>query len=196
MITIGQNIIDGINGGDEKSFKALYDAYWSYLCSVATMYVPDPSSVEEIVNDVFLSVWKNRGHYRTPIHGYLAGSVRNACVSHLRSKMLKERLKESYEKELFLFAQENCLSEVHPLDLLSAKETEEKLREIVDTLPQRCREVFERYFYYEDSTKDISEKMDIRESTVRVQIKTALDRIRKELGPAVLLAYLFSGMIH
>ena len=41
MITIGQNIIDGINGGDEKSFKALYDAYWSYLCSVATMYVPD-----------------------------------------------------------------------------------------------------------------------------------------------------------
>ena len=121
MITIGQNIIDGINGGDEKSFKALYDAYWSYLCSVATMYVPDPSSVEEIVNDVFLSVWKNRGHYRTPIHGYLAGSVRNACVSHLRSKMLKERLKESYEKELFLFAQENCLSEVHPLDLSSAR---------------------------------------------------------------------------
>ena len=66
----------------------------------------------------------------------------------------------------------------------------------MDTLPQRCREVFERYFYYGDSTKDISEKMDIRESTVRVQIKTALDRIRKELGPAVLLAYLFSGMIH
>lgn len=196
MINVGPEVIDGVNKGDEQAFRSLFDSYWSYLCSVAATYVPDPCAVEEIVGDVFMSIWNHRGHYRAPIHAYLVGSVRNACVSHLRSGMLKERLKESYEKELLLFAQERCLSDEHPLESLSAKETEEKIRKIADGLPERCRRVFELYFYYGESTEAIAERMHISQSTVRVQLKTALDRLRTELGMAVLFAYVFSGLVN
>jgi len=160
------------------------------------MYVPDSCAVEEIVGDVFMSIWNHRGHYRAPIHAYLVGCVRNACVSHLRSRMLKERLKESYEKELLLFAQQRCLGDEHPLEALSAKETEERIRKIAASLPERCRQVFERYFYYGESTETIAERMHISQSTVRVQLKTALDRIRTELGMAVLFAYVFNGLVN
>lgn len=196
MISVDQKLIDGVNKGDEQAFRSLFDSYWSYLCSVAAMYVPDSCAVEEIVGDVFMSIWNHRGQYRAPIRGYLVGSVRNACVSHLRSKMLKARLRESYEKELLLFAQQRCLGDEHPLEALSAKETEERIRKIADSLPERCRQVFERYFYYGESTEAISERMHISQSTVRVQLKTALDRLRTELGISVLFAYIFGGIVN
>ena len=196
MIKVDQKVIDDVNKGDEQAFRSLFDSYWSYLCSVAAMYVPDSCAVEEIVSDVFMSIWNHRGHYRAPIHAYLVGCVRNACVSHLRSRMLKERLKESYEKELLLFAQQRCLGDEHPLEALSAKETEERIRKIAASLPERCRQVFERYFYYGESTETIAERMHISQSTVRVQLKTALDRIRTELGMAVLFAYVFNGLVN
>ncbi len=196
MINVDQKVIDDVNKGDEQAFRSLFDSYWSYLCSVAAMYVPDSCAVEEIVSDVFMSIWNHRGHYRAPIHAYLVGCVRNACVSHLRSRMLKERLKESYEKELLLFAQQRCLGDEHPLEALSAKETEERIRKIAASLPERCRQVFERYFYYGESTETIAERMHISQSTVRVQLKTALDRIRTELGMAVLFAYVFNGLVN
>ena len=195
MIHVDKQIIDGVNRSDEQCFRQLFDLYWSYLCSVATMYIPDPETVEEIVNDVFLSIWMHRGQYRSPIHGYLVNSVRNACVTHLRSRMLKERLKERFEKDLLLFASQRCLSEEHPLEVLSAKETEEKIRAVVNTLPERCRQVFERYFYIGESADVIAEKMNISQSTVRVHIKMALDRIKSEIGIAVLFTYLFGGLM-
>ncbi|MGM9752724.1 MAG: RNA polymerase sigma-70 factor [Candidatus Cryptobacteroides sp.] len=195
MIQAAPEIVKGINMGDEKSFKRLYDMYWSYLCSLATVYVPNPQIVEEIVNDVFLNIWAHRGHYNYPIHGYLVNSVKNACVTKLRSETLKTRLKESYEKDLLVFAQQRCLTDDCPLELLSAKETEARIHAIADSLPQRCRQVFEKYFYYGESTDAIAEEMGISQSTVRVHIKTALDRMKSELGMAVLFAYIFGGFI-
>ena len=100
------------------------------------------------------------------------------------------------EKELLLFAQQRCLGDEHPLEALSAKETEERIRKIADSLPERCRQVFERYFYYGESTEAISERMHISQSTVRVQLKTALDRLRTELGIAVLFAYIFGSIVN
>lgn len=84
MKTVGKEIIDGLNRGSEPAFAALYDAYFSYLCACAATYVPDPVCAEELVNDVFVNIWEHRGRYRTPLHGYLVNSVRNACISHIR----------------------------------------------------------------------------------------------------------------
>ena len=61
MISVDQKLIDGVNKGDEQAFRSLFDSYWSYLCSVAAMYVPDSCAVEEIVGDVFMSIWNHRG---------------------------------------------------------------------------------------------------------------------------------------
>ena len=195
MIYVDNQVIDGVNRGDEQCFRQLFDLYWSYLCSVATMYVPDPDYVEEIVNDVFLNIWTHRGDYRSPIHGYLVNSVRNACVTHLRSKMLKERLKEGYQRELFLFASQRCLVEETPLEVLSAKEIEMRIRQVVNTLPERCKQVFERYFYVGESADVIAAQMNISQSTVRVHIKMAFDRIKSEIGMAVLFTYIFGGLM-
>ena len=106
MKTVGKEIIDGLNRGSESAFAALYDSYFSYLCACAATYVPDPVSAEELVNDVFVNIWEHRGRYRVPLHGYLVNSVRNACISHIRSQLFRRRLREGYERELLLFAEQ------------------------------------------------------------------------------------------
>ena len=191
MKTVGKEIIDGLNRGSEPAFAALYDAYFSYLCACAATYVLDPVCAEELVNDVFVNIWEHRGRYRTPLHGYLANSVRNACISHIRSQLFRRRLREGYERELLLFAEQQCLTDAHPLEVLSAQEVETRIRAVVETLPERCRAVFEQYFYRGESAQEIAENLQINPVTVRVHIKNALDRLRVELGP-LLTVYLFT----
>lgn len=128
MKTVGKEIIDGLNRGSESAFAALYDSYFSYLCACAATYVPDPVSAEELVNDVFVNIWEHRGRYRVPLHGYLVNSVRNACISHIRSQLFRRRLREGYERELLLFAEQRCLTDAHPLEVLSAQEVETRIR--------------------------------------------------------------------
>lgn len=196
MKTVGKEIIDALNEGSEPAFAALYEVYFSYLCACAATYVPDPVSAEEIVNDVFVHIWEHRGGYRAPMHGYLVSSVRNACISHIRSQLFRRRLREGYERELLLFARQQCLSDAQPLEMLSAQEVEERIRAIVETLPERCRVVFEHYFYRGESASQIARDLRINPVTVRVQIKNALDRLRAELGPLVtacLLTALFKS---
>lgn len=191
MKTVGKEIIDGLNRGSEPAFAALYDAYFSYLCACAATYVPDPVCAEELVNDVFVNIWEHRGRYRTPLHGYLVNSVRNACISHIRSQLFRRRLREGYERELLLFAEQQCLTDAHPLEVLSAQEVETRIRAVVETLPERCRAVFVQYFYRGESAQEIAENLQINPVTVRVHIKNALDRLRVELGP-LLTVYLFT----
>ena len=191
MKTVGKEIIDGLNRGSESAFAALYDSYFSYLCACAATYVPDPVSAEELVNDVFVNIWEHRGRYRVPLHGYLVNSVRNACISHIRSQLFRRRLREGYERELLLFAEQRCLTDAHPLEVLSAQEVETRIRAVVETLPERCRAVFEQYFYRGESAREIAENLRIDPVTVRVHIKNALDRLRVELGP-LLTVYLFT----
>ena len=68
---------------------------------------------------------------------------------------------------------------------------ETRIRAVVETLPERCRAVFEQYFYRGESAREIAENLRIDPVTVRVHIKNALDRLRVELGP-LLTAYLFT----
>ena len=146
MKTVGKEIIDGLNRGSEPAFAALYDAYFSYLCACAATYVLDPVCAEELVNDVFVNIWEHRGRYRTPLHGYLVNSVRNACISHIRSQLFRRRLREGYERELLLFAEQQCLTDAHPLEVLSAQEVETpypgRCRDPSRTLPGRLRAIF------------------------------------------------------
>ena len=55
------------------------------------------------------------------------------------------------------------------------------ISKLSDHLPQRCLEIFSLHFYDGLDTAEIAKQLDISPSTVRVQIKIALDKIRENL---------------
>ena len=176
------SIIERVNNSDGGAFATLYDHYFSYLCACSMVYVLDFEAAREVVNDVFVNVWNRRGMLEFPIHSYLVRSVHNGSLNHLRAARSKRATLEKYKDEMLAFMDEFAVSENSALARMEAREIEQMIRNAADSLPARCREVFEKYFYDGLSPAEIALRMNINVNTVRVHIKTAMDRIRSISG--------------
>lgn len=164
--------VQGIVRSDPQCFRTLYDAYYSYLCGLAVSYIHDFEKARELVNDVFLRVWERRVQLKYPPLPYLISGVRNACYNHLRDQQKVSEVTLS------------LLDRMPDVALYDEQEVEDIVRVISELsrhLPQRCCEVFSLHFHEGMDSAEIAEKMGISPSTVRVQLKIALDKIREKL---------------
>lgn len=183
MITqIDKNSIKRICEGDEKAFSVLYDAYYTYLNAIALCYIPDRPSANEVVNDVFISIWNKRKSLLYPIHAYLVASVRNGCLNYIRMQQIQERVLSEHKEQLLHFQEEYLLANETPLHYVEMQELESEIRNAVSQLPERCRQIFEQYFYTGIHPEDIAHNLDLNISTVRVQLKNAFDRLKPILN--------------
>ena len=85
-------------------------------------------------------------------------------------------------EELQNFQEKQVGEESHPLAYLENKEFEEKIYNAIDRLPQKCRNIFIQYLYHNKSYEEIALAHQISTSTVRVQIKIGLTKLRDLLG--------------
>ena len=191
-VNIEKEVIQRVNNGDTKAFELLYSTYYVYLCAVAVKYVYKPEMAEEIVNDVFLNVWNNRSSLFYPIKAYLVRAVQNLCLSYYRKKRLdeiavsdiKDYTVEIYEQLVYL--------DSSPLACLENKELANQISKAIDQLPEKCREIFIQHLYYNKTYEEIARMKNISSSTVRVQIKQGLSKLRVLLGdlyPVVCLLF-------
>lgn len=197
-IKISEQIIEDINSGKENAFSILYDCYFSYLCAYATTYVFDPDEAKEVVNDVFISIWRNRGQLSFPIHSYLLRGVQNRCLNYIRALHTRERVLDEYRDELIAFQEEFCQNDGNPLQLLEVEELKNQVNTVVNSLSAKCRLVFEKYLYDGMSPQEIADEQAISVNTVRVHIKNAMDHIKLQFGSAtgILLLLLSRGGIN
>lgn len=185
VFDIDENTIARITHGDERAFKMLYDRYFTFLCASAMYYVLDADLAKELVNDVFINVWNRKENLAYPIHSYLQTSVRNGCLNHIRSRKARLSMQDGYGLEVFRLQETQLLKQATPFDIYEFKELESMVLAQVESLPAKCKAIFEQYLYLGRSPKEIAQAMGLSVSTVRVQVKIALDRIRTNLSPYV-----------
>ena len=175
MLIVKEDIISRINNGDAKAFEQLYTTFYVYLCAVATKYVYNSEAAREIVNDVFMN-------------------VRNYCLNYLRDKRQQEVPLSDVQENLLSIQELQIDADPHPLAYLENKEFEEKIYRAVDSLPAKCRDIFVQYLYHNKTYEEIAITNHISSSTVRVQIKIGLAKLRELLGdlyPLFLLIFNF-----
>ena len=164
--------VRGIVQSDPKCFRSLYDAYYAYLCGLAVSYIHDFEKARELVNDVFLRVWERRTQLKYPPLPYLISAVRNTCYNYLRDSRKVSELALS------------LMDRLPDVALYDDQEVEDIVRLIATLtaqLPPRCAEIFSLHFHEGLDTADIARQLGISPSTVRVQLKIALDKIRENL---------------
>ena len=172
MQKITPDIVNGIVHSDMKCFRSLYDAYYSYLCGLAMSYIHDFEKSRELVNDVFVRVWERRTQLKHPPLPYLISGVRNACYNYLRDT------RKASEMTLLL------LDSMPDVALYNEEDVEDlmlMISEVSSRLPNRCCEVFNLHFNEGLDSEEIAERLNITQSTVRVQLKIALDKIRENM---------------
>ena len=164
--------VRGIINSDQKCFRSLYDAYYAYLCVMAVSLIHDPEKSRELVNDVFLRVWERRAQLKYPPLPYLISGVRKACYNYMRD------IRKASAVTLSL------MERVPDAPLYDDEEVEDIMHEVeqvASMLPTRCAEVFSLHFFEGMDTAEIAEKLGISPSTIRVQLKIALDKIREKI---------------
>lgn len=178
---IDEKLITQINDGSEQAFSELYKAYYVYLNAIAIYYLYDKSTGAEVVDDVFLNIWYKRRTLVYPVHSYLIRAVQNGCLNYIRSRKAFQSVLDEHKEQIYNFQENSIIATPVPLQYVELKETEAEIREAISSLPSKCRNIFESYFYFGRTVEEIAEESNLTVSTVRVQIKNALDRLRLRL---------------
>ncbi len=162
--------------GDESAFGQLIDEYTAYVSTIAYNIAGDrltKPDIEEIVTDVFVTVWKNSKNLKeNNLKGYIS------CIAKCRTK---DRLRKEKTAEII------SIDEIEQSDSTKLDESYEKkelcksLREEIDRLKEPDREILLRYYYYYQTTAEIAEVLGIKVET----IKTKLARSRQKLKAAL-----------
>lgn len=195
MPEIREDTVIRINEGDTKAFEVLYSTCYVYLCAVATKYIFNAEAAREVVNDVFVNVWNNRSTLVHPLLPYLIRSVQNRCLNYLRQQRLQMVPLSDVQESLLDIREQQIDKETYPLAYLENKEFEEKIYNAIERLPEKCKDIFVQYLYHNKSYDEIAQANNISSSTVRVQIKIGLAKLKGYLGdmyPLFLLLFNFS----
>jgi RNA polymerase sigma-70 factor (family 1) len=161
--------------GDEKAFTEIYNRYWEKLFSVASNKVNDLSLAEELVQDIFLDIWKRRSTIN--ITGELAAYLAVA----MKYKVIDARQKRNRATAYAQHAGSFPLADDSTRQQLSFEELKDRLAALVGKLPEKCQLVYRLSREAGLSQKEIANHLDISEKTVESHISRAVKSIQSGL---------------
>lgn len=168
---------DRIQDGDRAAFEALFRAYAEPLCAFTEQYTQSPEIAEELVQDLFFKIWKNRDHWSptVSVKSYLYTAARNLALDYLKH----ERVVETWKEETF---QERPVLEA-PDERLHHDQLRKAVQEAVENLPDRSRQVFKLSRRHGLTYQEISQVLDISVNTVETYMRRAFRSLREQLAP-------------
>jgi len=157
---------------DLHKFEKLFRELFKPLCSFSLKYIRDPDEAKSLVHEVFIGVWEKFDHLPedTNYRSYLYTAVRNRSLNYIRDKK-KQVMLESVP--------ESRLAEVN--SGMEASELEREIELGIQTLPEKCRMVFELSRSEGLKYAQIAEKMGISVKTVEAQMSKALSVLKEHL---------------
>lgn len=169
---------------DLSGFEALFQLHYRALCATAYRIVQDKEIAEDIVQDVFHSLWEKRGSLQIDISlkAYLIRSTINRSINY------NKKYSNTLSRELH-FGMETSIDANTTEQALDFKETSGKVESAIKALPPACRSVFVLSRYEHLSYKEISRELDISVKTVENQMTKALKHLRQWLLLTIMIVF-------
>lgn len=168
-------------------FQQLFNAEYGKLCRYALSYVQDEQTAEDVVQETFVKIWESKQDLITEPHirFYLVTAVRNNCISLLRKKKssnehYSDQLPEPDPEPFFIRAEQ----------LQETDERKEQLRNLLNKLPPKCKEVFLLIKMQDMSYQQAADVLGISTKTVENHMGKALKLLREGVKVS---AALFTG---
>jgi len=166
---------------DHEALAELYDHLAGVLFSTAVHILGDPREAEEVIQDVFVQIWKRAPTFDSklgaPFHWTL-GITRHRCIDYLRARQRRTRLLDEATMETEILSR--------PASSSSAQETlgeEElaKVRAAVRELPPDQRQAIELAFFGGMTHQEIAEALDEPLGTIKARIRRGMLKLRESL---------------
>ena len=167
-------IVSGLKKGNTKALHALHDLYYPALRNFATSLVGDGPAAEDIVAEVFVTLWKKHGDFETlqNIKAFLYISSRNACINHIKKLQRDTVMKSALTKYLSIDHEEFALNEMIKAKVL------QQIYEAIEALHSQCKKVFKMCYVEGLSNSEVADHFSISVNTVKNHKLKALSLIR------------------
>lgn len=181
-------LIAGLKNKDKAVFDFIFNYYYSGLCAYSLKYIQEKETVEDIVQDFFVSLWlkSNQTIITDSLKSYLFTSVKNRCLDYLKHHEVEKK----FNLNTLIYS---APPEETNFDIYVETELREAISAGLEKLAPRCREIFELSRFKGLKNQEIADKLNISKRTVELQISLALKTLRLELKdflPAWLLIWL------
>ncbi len=172
-------LVERIAGGDPEALSELYDRFSGMLLGLATKVLGDRSDAEEVLQEVFVQVWKQAERYqrqRSSVSTWLVLITRSRSIDRLRSRKVKLRTATEAQRE-----NPNPHTSPEGLGNVLMEERRKRLREELANLPPEQREVLEMAYYRGMTQREVAESTGTPLGTVKTRTLLAMRKLRGAL---------------
>lgn len=174
----------------EQQFRALYERYYAPFCLYARRFINNSAVCEDIISDVFASLWSKAGKLdidAASTAAYIKMCVKNSCINFLRHHAYEDDYTEAVKMSASI-CDTGTPDNVYTLD-----ELYRMLFETLEKLPENYRKVFLKTFMEGKKQEDIAQEMQCSVKSVNRYKQKTLELLRHELKDYLPLLLLMLG---
>ena len=180
MQPIGDSMLIGrMMAGDEAALSTLYDRYSAMLFGMLMRILRDKQAAEEVLQDIFLQLWRNAGQFdagRGSLAAWLLVIGRNRAISRLRGRSGREVLEEEEGAFANTFvSSQNVEEEAWRTELRAS------LTAALSRLPEEQRQAVELAYFEGMTQSEIAARTRAPLGTVKTRVRTAMQSLKQIL---------------
>ena len=168
-----------VQADDPGAFGALYHRFSAPAYRVAVGIAHSRSHADDVVQEAFLSIWRNRSAYdpeRGAVGGWVMGVVRNRAIDVLRKQNRHDGRRDGTDR--VIADQVTAADAVE--EAVAERDGAARLRAALGALPDAQREVIALAYFGELSATEIADRLSLPVGTVKGRMRLGLDKLRRE----------------
>jgi RNA polymerase sigma factor (sigma-70 family) len=177
-------LVTRLAAGDAAALEQLYDRYSRPAYSLARRITGDPAFAEEVVQEVFLAVWRQPERFRPDRGGFaswLLASVHHKSVDAVRREEAVRRRAQALQAVEGLDPSSVAPAGSHPEEVVEARLRGDRVRSALSELPHSQREALTLAYYGGYTQREIAAITDTPLGTVKTRMHRAMTNLRHTL---------------
>ncbi|MFI5186900.1 MAG: RNA polymerase sigma factor [Chitinophagales bacterium] len=168
-----QELVSLLLQQNDQAFSYLYDNYSPALFGIINQIVPDKDIAADVLQDVFINIWKKISFYdetKGRLFTWMLNIARNAAIDKIRSRSYRDGLKNQPLTE--------TVNTLTASTVVNPQVNDIGLKKLVNKLKTDSRELIELSYFQGFTHEEISKILNLPLGTVKTRIRSALSQLR------------------
>ncbi|WP_309607689.1 sigma-70 family RNA polymerase sigma factor [Flavobacterium sp.] len=171
-----EEVLTLISKKDDRAYTYLYDMYSKSLFSVIKNLINDREEAEDVLQEVFIKIWKNIDSYNESkgrFYTWAVNIARNSTIDKLRSKNFNNS-KKNLSSDNFVHLLDDSNKLTNKIDSIG-------IEEFVKKLKPKCIQIIDLLFFKGYTQQEASDELEIPLGTVKTQNRNCINDLRNFL---------------
>lgn len=170
------DLLNALQQGDRRAFAEIYERYWEPLHQVACRKLGSSETAEEVVQDLFVTIWERRQTVRIDkLDRYLFSALKFGIIDLIRTQAVHDRFVHFVETTSTNFDQRTE-------DTLALQDLTRSVERVLLSLPEKTQQVFRLSRFDCLTIPEIADQLKVSEKTVQYHLGNALRTLRTNLN--------------